>query len=88
MWQVEGGFLQGMGWTCIEELVWGDKQHKWVKPGVLHTRGPGTTNLPPLQPLLFDLSTGKNRGSLRDDKWMCGRVRKTLGKWSPETRHF
>lgn len=33
--------MQGMGWTCIEELVWGDQQHKWVKPGVLHTRGPG-----------------------------------------------
>ncbi len=30
-----------MGWTCLEELVWGDKEHKWVKPGVLHTRGPG-----------------------------------------------
>lgn len=40
--QVEGGFAQGMGWTCIEELVWGDKEHPWVKPGVLHTRGPGT----------------------------------------------
>lgn len=30
-----------MGWTCLEELVWGDKDHKWVKPGVLQTRGPG-----------------------------------------------
>lgn len=30
-----------MGWTCLEELVWGDKEHKWVKPGVLQTRGPG-----------------------------------------------
>ena len=39
--QVEGAYMQGMGWTCIEELVWGDQQHKWVKPGVLHTRGPG-----------------------------------------------
>lgn len=39
--QVEGGFVQGMGWTCIEELVWGDEQHKWVKPGTLFTRGPG-----------------------------------------------
>ena len=40
--QVEGGFVQGMGWTCIEELVWGDKDHQWVKPGTLFTRGPGT----------------------------------------------
>ena len=39
--QVEGGFVQGMGWTCLEELVWGDAEHKWLPPGVLHTRGPG-----------------------------------------------
>ena len=39
--QVEGGFVQGMGWACIEELVWGDAQHPWVRPGTLHTRGPG-----------------------------------------------
>jgi len=40
--QVEGGFVQGMGWTCLEELVWGDEDHKWLPPGVLHTRGPGS----------------------------------------------
>ena len=39
--QVEGGFVQGMGWTCLEELVWGDEDHKWLPPGVLNTRGPG-----------------------------------------------
>ena len=39
--QVEGGFVQGMGWTCLEELVWGDEDHPWLPPGVLHTRGPG-----------------------------------------------
>jgi hypothetical protein len=33
--------VQGMGWTCLEELVWGDEEHKWLPPGVLHTRGPG-----------------------------------------------
>ena len=33
--------MQGMGWTCLEELVWGDAEHKWLPPGVLHTRGPG-----------------------------------------------
>ena len=26
----------------IEEAIWGDKDHPWVRPGVLHTRGPGT----------------------------------------------
>lgn len=43
--QVEGGFVQGMGWTCIEELVWGDSDHTWVKPGTLHTRGPGVRDV-------------------------------------------
>jgi xanthine dehydrogenase molybdopterin-binding subunit B len=45
MLQVEGGFVQGMGWTCIEELVWGDSEHTWVRPGTLHTRGPGALGL-------------------------------------------
>ena len=31
--QIEGGFVQGMGWLCLEELVWGDKQHPWVRAG-------------------------------------------------------
>jgi len=44
--QVEGGFVQGMGWSCIEELVWGDAKHKWVRPGNLFTRGPGTYKIP------------------------------------------
>ena len=39
--QVEGGFVQGLGWCCLEELVWGDAQHPWVPPGTLFTRGPG-----------------------------------------------
>ena len=34
--------MQGMGWAAIEELVWGDKEHRWVRPGQLFTRGPGT----------------------------------------------
>lgn len=34
--------MQGMGWSCMEELVWGDAQHSWVRPGQLFTRGPGT----------------------------------------------
>jgi len=45
--QIEGAFTQGMGWTTIEELVWGDDQHKWVRPaGRLHTAGPGTYKIP------------------------------------------
>ena len=45
--QIEGGFTQGMGWTTMEELVWGDEQHEWVQPGGrLHTAGPGTYKIP------------------------------------------
>ncbi len=45
--QVEGGFVQGLGWCCLEELVWGDAAHPWVPPGTLHTRGPGAAPAPP-----------------------------------------
>ena len=34
-------FGQGLGWTCTEELVYGDKQHEWLPRGALHTQGPG-----------------------------------------------
>jgi hypothetical protein len=42
--QIEGGFVQGMGWLCLEEMIWGDKAHPWVKPGHLFTKGPGQMN--------------------------------------------
>eukprot|EP00742_Colponemidia_sp_Colp-10_P005067 GILJ01005413.1.p1 GENE.GILJ01005413.1~~GILJ01005413.1.p1 ORF type:complete len:1351 (+),score=226.28 GILJ01005413.1:45-4097(+) len=44
--QIEGGFVQGVGWCTIEELVWGDKEHPWVRPGMLFTAGPGTYKIP------------------------------------------
>jgi xanthine dehydrogenase/oxidase len=44
--QVEGAFVQGVGWSCLEELVWGDKAHPWVRPGHLFTKGPGTYKIP------------------------------------------
>ncbi len=48
--------MQGMGWTCLEELVWGDEDHTWLPPGVLHTRGPGTPPIPDKkQPSLLSL---------------------------------
>lgn len=43
--QVEGGYVQGLGWVTIEELVWGDSEHPWVRPGTLQTRGPGRVML-------------------------------------------
>ena len=37
--QVEGGFIQGMGWLTTEELVWNDK-------GMLQTHAPSTYKIP------------------------------------------
>jgi xanthine dehydrogenase/oxidase len=44
--QIEGGFVQGLGWLMLEELKWGDEQHGWVRPGRLFTSGPGTYKVP------------------------------------------
>ncbi len=52
--QVEGAFVQGMGWTCIEEVVWGDDQHPWVRPGRLFTAGPGTYKIPTANDIPLD----------------------------------
>ena len=53
--QVEGAFMQGMGWSCIEELVWGDAAHTWVRPGTLFTRGPGGYKIPTANDIPIDL---------------------------------
>ncbi|MGB3071936.1 MAG: xanthine dehydrogenase molybdopterin binding subunit [Ottowia sp.] len=37
--QIEGGFIQGMGWLTTEELVWNEK-------GVLATKAPSTYKIP------------------------------------------
>ncbi|WDQ99433.1 xanthine dehydrogenase molybdopterin binding subunit [Devosia sp. J2-20] len=39
MGQIEGGFIQGMGWLTSEELVWDDK-------GQLRTKAPSTYKIP------------------------------------------
>ena len=39
MGQIEGGFMQGVGWLTCEELVWSDS-------GELLTRGPATYKIP------------------------------------------
>jgi len=53
--QIEGAFMQGAGWVTIEELVWGDDQHSWVKPkGRLATNGPGSYKLPSADDIPLD----------------------------------
>jgi xanthine dehydrogenase/oxidase len=44
--QIEGAFVQGMGWLTIEELIRGTKSLPWIKEGQLFTRGPGAYKIP------------------------------------------
>lgn len=50
--------MQGLGWVALEELKWGDADHKWIKPGVSYTCGPGTYKLPSVSdiPLKFNVA--------------------------------
>ncbi len=51
--QIEGGFVQGMGWLTTEELVWNDK-------GYLSTHAPSTYKIP---------ATGDVPAHFRVDLW-------------------
>ena len=44
--QIEGAFAQGMGWSCLEEVKWGDVAHPWVPRGFVITNGPGNYKIP------------------------------------------
>ncbi|MEA9977045.1 MULTISPECIES: xanthine dehydrogenase molybdopterin binding subunit [unclassified Pseudomonas] len=48
MGQVEGGFIQGMGWLTMEELVWNAK-------GKLMTNGPASYKVPAVSDMPLDL---------------------------------
>ncbi|XP_020096279.1 xanthine dehydrogenase-like [Ananas comosus] len=56
--QIEGAFIQGLGWVALEELKWGDAHHKWIRSGNLFTCGPGTYKIPSVNdiPLKFKVS--------------------------------
>jgi xanthine dehydrogenase molybdopterin-binding subunit B len=49
--QIEGGFVQGMGWLTAEELVWNDK-------GVKLTHSPDTYKIPAIgdAPKIFNVT--------------------------------
>ena len=61
--QIEGAFIQGMGWCTLEEMVWGDKSHPWIKPGYLMSKGPGNYKLPAFNdtPLDFNIHLLRDR---------------------------
>lgn len=53
--QIEGAYVQGYGYCSMEEMVWGDRQHKWIRPGQLFTRGPGTYKIPAFNDIPKDM---------------------------------
>lgn len=61
--QIEGAFIQGMGWCTLEEMIYGDDQHLWVRPkGRTFTTGPGTYKIPAFNdvPEIFNVSLMDN----------------------------
>eukprot|EP00984_Skeletonema_dohrnii_P014364 scaffold6018_cov94-Skeletonema_dohrnii-CCMP3373.AAC.4 len=61
--QIEGAFVQGMGWATIEEVVYGDDDHTWIRPRArMHTTGPGTYKIPAFNdvPESFNISLLEN----------------------------
>ncbi|CAI5732398.1 unnamed protein product [Peronospora destructor] len=71
--QIEGAFMQGFGLFALEELVWGDDGHPWVKRGNLFTRGPGTYKIPSANDVPLDFhvwleSNRKNKFAVHSSK--------------------
>ncbi|MDP2434453.1 MAG: molybdopterin-dependent oxidoreductase [archaeon] len=63
--QIEGAFVQGQGWSTIEELLWADCDHAWASPrdakhpsGRIITRGPGAYKIPSMDdiPKTFNIA--------------------------------
>ncbi|CAL5423868.1 unnamed protein product [Camellia sinensis] len=54
--QIEGAFIQSLGWVALEELKWGDATHRWIRPGSLYTCGPGSYKIPSLNDVPFKFS--------------------------------
>ncbi|KAK7261545.1 hypothetical protein RIF29_27859 [Crotalaria pallida] len=60
--QVEGAFIQGLGWVALEELKWGDGAHKWIPSGCLYTCGPGAYKIPSINDLPFKFNVSLLKG--------------------------
>ncbi|WP_018606868.1 xanthine dehydrogenase molybdopterin binding subunit [Uliginosibacterium gangwonense] len=57
--QIEGGFVQGMGWLTCEELVWHQDKHRF---GQLATHAPSTYKIPAVSdcPAIFNVKLFSN----------------------------
>ncbi|KAG6629944.1 xanthine dehydrogenase 1-like isoform X1 [Carya illinoinensis] len=60
--QIEGAFIQGLGWVALEELKWGDAAHKWIPPGWLYTCGPGSYKIPSMNDVPFHFNVSLLKG--------------------------
>ena len=61
--QIEGAFIQGMGWSTIEEIIYACDEHTWIRPrGSVFTTGPGTYKIPSFNdvPEVFNVSLLEN----------------------------
>ena len=59
--QIEGGFVQGMGWLTTEELWWDDE-------GRLRTHAPSTYKIPACgdRPRIFNVAPARERANRED----------------------
>ncbi|MGZ5217134.1 MAG: xanthine dehydrogenase molybdopterin binding subunit [Caldimonas sp.] len=66
--QVEGGFIQGMGWLTMEELVWHPNDGS-AKAGMLLTHAPSTYKIPTANdcPPIFDVRLWQGGGAGGDN---------------------
>ncbi|KAE9585980.1 putative xanthine dehydrogenase [Lupinus albus] len=60
--QIEGAFIQGLGWVALEELKWGDGAHKWIPSGCLYTCGPGAYKIPSINDVPFKFNVSLLKG--------------------------
>eukprot|EP00256_Glycine_max_P054687 XP_014621575.1 xanthine dehydrogenase 1 isoform X3 [Glycine max] len=60
--QIEGAFIQGLGWVALEELKWGDEAHKWIPSGCLYTCGPGAYKIPSVNDVPFKFNVSLLKG--------------------------
>nr|GMD12939.1 xanthine dehydrogenase 1-like isoform X1 [Ipomoea batatas]GMD16352.1 xanthine dehydrogenase 1-like isoform X1 [Ipomoea batatas] len=61
--QIEGAFIQGLGWVALEELKWGDPAHKWIPSGCLLTCGPGNYKIPSVNDVPFKFNVSLLKGA-------------------------
>ncbi|KAG2278957.1 hypothetical protein Bca52824_061512 [Brassica carinata] len=61
--EIEGAFVQGLGWVALEEVKWGDAAHRWIKPGNLLTCGPGNFKIPSINDIPFNFNVSLLKGN-------------------------